>query len=69
MHVIISTVGYSREEFENNNLGDAFSWIFKLSNEDTLCLIGYYFEPKYSTHELKEIFGVWGLEDSSRGTV
>ena len=27
----------------------------KMSDEDTLCLIGYNFDPKYNTHELEEI--------------
>ena len=39
-----------------------------MSNEDTLCIIGYNVEPKYSTHELEEI-GAYELEDSSRGMV
>ena len=29
-----------------------------MSNEDTLCLIGYNFELKYSTHELEDIVGI-----------
>ena len=40
-----------------------------MSHEDTLCLIEYNFELKYSTHELEEIMGVSGLEDSARSMV
>ena len=38
----------------------------KMANEDTFCLIGYNFEPKYNIHKLEEIVDACGLEDYSR---
>ena len=35
-----------------------------MSNEDTSCLIGYNFEPEYSTHELELLEEIVACEDS-----
>ena len=39
-----------------------------MSSDNTLCLIGYNFEPKYSIPGLEEIVGEWWLGDPSWGS-